>query len=102
MPSPREPGDQRLRLARHLGLTDDPASGVHHAHAAPLQRDIDPGMVFHGRPPMPLGRAPCPTPFTTPSVWGTTTLAAYAGGRPITPSLARRGPDRDGARRPRA
>jgi hypothetical protein len=28
-----------------------------------------------------------PTPFMAPSVWGTTTLAAYAGGRPVTPSL---------------
>src|SRR3712207_8728721 len=32
-------------------------------------------------------------------VWGTTTLAAHASGRPVTPSLARRGSDRDGARR---
>jgi hypothetical protein len=50
--------DQRLRLARHLRLTDDPAGGIHHAHAAPFQRDVDPGIVLHGCPSLMLGADP--------------------------------------------
>ena len=53
-----EPGDQRLRLARHLRLAHDPPRGVHHAHAAQFQRDVDPGIVLHGRPSMMLGAGP--------------------------------------------
>ena len=53
-----EEGDQRLRLARHLGFADDPARPVDHAHAAPFQRDVDPGIVLHGCPSMMPGADP--------------------------------------------
>ena len=53
-----EEADQRLRLARHLGLADDPARRVDHAHAAPFQRDVDPGIVLHGCPSMMPGADP--------------------------------------------
>jgi hypothetical protein len=43
-----EETDERLRLARHLGLAHDPPGAVDHAHAAPLQRHVDPGIVLHG------------------------------------------------------
>src|SRR3954471_17636887 len=42
-----EEADQRLRLARHLRLADDPPARVDHADAAPFQGDVDPGMVLH-------------------------------------------------------
>jgi hypothetical protein len=62
-----EPGGQSLRFARHLGLAHDPPGGVHHAHAAVFQRDVDPGKVLHGCPSMmPRGR-PIRPPFRTPS-----------------------------------
>jgi hypothetical protein len=54
---PEEP-DQRLRLARHLRLADDPAGGVDHAHAAPFQGDVDPGIVVHGCPSTMFGADP--------------------------------------------
>src|SRR3712207_2450977 len=37
--------------------------------------DVDPGIMVHGRPSLMLGAGHHgPTPSTTPSVWGTTTL----------------------------
>ena len=53
-----EEPDQRLRLARHLGLAHDLARRVDHAHAAPFQRDVDPGIVLHGCPSMMPGADP--------------------------------------------
>ena len=35
-----EEPNQRLRLARHLGLADDPSAAIHHAHAALFQRHV--------------------------------------------------------------
>ena len=43
---PANESDQRLRLARHLGLTHDLAAGVQHAQAAQLQRHVDPNMMI--------------------------------------------------------
>ena len=57
-PSSPEEVDERLRLARHLRLAHDPAGGIHHAHAAPFQGDIDPGMVLHGCPSLMPGADP--------------------------------------------
>jgi hypothetical protein len=43
-------GRERLRLAVRLALAHDLARPVDHAHAARLQRNVDPGEVPHGRP----------------------------------------------------
>src|SRR3712207_2299340 len=53
-----EEADQSLRLARHLGLADDPARPVDHADAASFQGDVDPGIVLHGCPSMMPGADP--------------------------------------------
>ncbi|MBV8703690.1 MAG: hypothetical protein JO118_08285 [Acetobacteraceae bacterium] len=49
-PESAQEADQRLRLARHLGLAHDPPRGVQHAQAAQLQRHVDPDMVLHAHP----------------------------------------------------
>src|ERR671913_1687939 len=53
-----EEADQRLRLARYLGLANDPAAAVDHAHAAQFQRHVDPGIMLHGCPSMMPGADP--------------------------------------------
>jgi hypothetical protein len=55
---PAKPGDQRLRLARHLRLTHDPARSVNHANAAVFQRHVDPSKMLHGCPSMMPGADP--------------------------------------------
>ena len=50
-----KPAGQRLGLARYLRLAHDPPGRVHHTDARLFQRDIDPGIVLHGRPSMMLG-----------------------------------------------
>ena len=53
-----EERDQRLRLARHLGLAHDPPRRIDHADAAPFQRDVDLGIMLHGCPSMMPGADP--------------------------------------------
>src|SRR3954463_15146259 len=55
---PAKPGDQRLRLARHLRLAHNPARGVDHANAAVFQRHVDPSKMLHGCPSMMPGADP--------------------------------------------
>jgi len=54
----REPADQRLGLAQHLGLTNDPPLRVDNANAGEFQRHVDPGIVLHGRLSMMFGAGP--------------------------------------------
>src|SRR3954451_2048019 len=62
---PAKPGDQRLRLARHLRLAHDPARGVDHANAAVFQRHVNPSKMLHGCPSMMLAADPFgPLPHT--------------------------------------
>src|SRR5918994_4166598 len=52
--------------------------------------------MLHGRPPMMRGAGSMPDPGPAPSLWGTTTLSAHAGDRPVTPSGDRHGADAAG------
>ena len=52
-----EEADQRLGLLDTC-LADDPARPVDHAHAAPFQGDVDPGIVLHGCPSSMPGADP--------------------------------------------
>ena len=61
-PSSRNQAIKSFRLARHLGLPDDPPGGIHDAHTALFQRNVDPGIVLHGRPSMMLGAGLQPDP----------------------------------------
>src|SRR5206468_8054083 len=59
-PQAGEPRHQRFRLARHLRLTHDPTSSVHHTHARGFQRYVNAGIVLHGRLSLMLGAGPNP------------------------------------------
>ena len=50
-----EPGDQCLRLTRHLRLPSDLAGPVDNTHARAFQRHVNSGIIVHGRPSMMLG-----------------------------------------------
>src|SRR3954451_6745982 len=76
--------DERLRLARHLRLAHDPARRVDHAHAAPFQGDVDPGIVLHGCPSMMPGADPF-GPRTAITL-GDSRLAGHPRRRPVTAS----------------
>src|SRR5262245_49849749 len=58
-----EEDDQRLGLARHLGLAHDPSMRIDHAEAASFQGHVDPGIVFHGCPLMMSGADPFGPPL---------------------------------------
>ena len=77
-----EETDERLRLAGDLGLTHNPPRRVDHAHAAPFQRDVDPGKVLHGCSPMMPGADPF-GPRYTPSLWGQPPLPVTSGPSPL-------------------
>ena len=49
-PMCREPGDQHLRFAGHLGLFHDLALGIYDAHARAVQRHVKARILLHGRP----------------------------------------------------
>ena len=67
-----QPGDQRLRLAGHLGLLQDLTLRIHDAHARAVQRHVNPGKLLHGRPSMMHGAGESPSPL-----FNTTTLREH-------------------------
>ena len=81
-PSWRKKHDQRLGFARHLGLADDPPGRIDHAHAAPFQRDVDPGIVLHGCPSMMPGADPF-GPRTHHHSGGQPPRRSHCGTRPL-------------------
>ncbi|MDH3771541.1 MAG: hypothetical protein OET79_11235, partial [Nitrospirota bacterium] len=52
-----------LSLTLYLGLADDLSGRIDHANAAPLQRDIDRGIMLHGCPSMLIVGTDLRTPF---------------------------------------
>jgi hypothetical protein len=83
---PAEEADERLGLARHLGLAHHPPAGIHHAHAAPFQGDVDPGIGLHGCPSLMPGADP-PGPRTLITL-GESRPAGHRRRRPVTASRA--------------
>src|ERR1044071_1809432 len=59
----RKPGDQSLGLARRLRLFQDLAPRIDDANARVFQRDVDSGILLHGRPSMMLGAGESSTPL---------------------------------------
>jgi hypothetical protein len=60
-----EEPNQRLRLTRHLGLSDHPSGPIHHTQAALFQRHVDPGIMLHGLSREDAWGRPLRTPFTS-------------------------------------
>jgi hypothetical protein len=67
-PNRAEPRDQCSRLARNLRLPNNLASRINNAHARAFQRNVDSGIMIHGRPSMMLGADVSDSVELTPSV----------------------------------